>query len=126
MESNFLSTSGLIPLVLFMALVLAASLHGLAASGHFPQPRAAAAATGVAPIVLFGSMVLVIASVIAGLMAALHLVAWYAAIIGGGMSVLAAPLALQWFPDRFVDRSGALVVFGGASAVLAILLIAMA
>jgi hypothetical protein len=30
------------------------------------------------------------------------------------------------FPGRFVDRSGALVVFGGASAMLAILLIGLA
>jgi hypothetical protein len=116
-----LSIETLIPTSLFMALMLAASLHGLAASGHFPR-RYKASASGFGPIALFGSMALIIVCLAAGTLAALHLIPWYAAIIGGGISVLAAPLVLQWFPDGFVDGRGALVAFAGLSAVLAVLL----
>jgi hypothetical protein len=115
------SVNTLIPLILFIALILAASLYGLAASGHFPF-----AAKAIAPAVLFGSMALVIVALAGGILAALCLVPWYAAIIGGGLSVLAAPLLLQWFSDRFVDGRGALIAFAGAGAGLAILLIALA
>jgi hypothetical protein len=115
----------LILLILFMALILAASLYGLAASGHFPRGQKISAC-GVGLVVLFGSMGLVILCLVGGIAAAVRFVPWYAAIIGGGLSVLAAPLVLQWFPDRFVDGSGALVALSGAGAVLAILLIAFA
>ncbi len=119
-----LPTDALIPIVLFMALVLAASLQALAASGHFPRPhRASAWASGFGPIILFGSMALVIVGLAAGTAAALRLIPWYAAIIGGGLSVLAAPLVLQWFPDRFVDGRGSLLAFAAVSVVLALLLI---
>jgi hypothetical protein len=91
----------------FMALVLVASLQGLAASGHFPR-GAKADRSGPGPAVLFrldrtggrrfcgrnnrGPVPL----------------SWYAAVIGGGLCILVAPLVLQFFPDRFVDNSGRL------------------
>ena len=68
-------------------------------------------------------MALVVLGLVGGIVAALRLTSWYAAIIGGGLSLLVAPLVLRWFPDRFVDGPGALLVFAGASTVFALLLI---
>ena len=110
----------LVPLVLLVALIFAAALQGLAVSGHFPRRRKAAA---FGTIVLFGSMALVVLGLVGGIAAALHFVPWYAAIIGGGFALLAAPLVLRWFPDRFVDGRSAPLVFAGASTVFALLLI---
>ncbi|MGO9699132.1 MAG: hypothetical protein ACLPX7_07720 [Xanthobacteraceae bacterium] len=119
-----LSTATVIPFVLFVALILAASLHGLAASGHFPRaPRPSTSKVG--PIILFGSMAVAIAGLASGIVAAVRFVPWYAAIIGGGLSILAAPLVLQRFPDRFVDSRGALLTFAAANVALAIVLIAL-
>ena len=42
--------------------------------------------------------------------------------IGGGAMVLAAPLILRLFPDRFLDGRGALIVFS-AAALFALLMI---
>jgi hypothetical protein len=111
-----------LPTALFVALVLAASLYGLAASGHFPR-SAKAPAPGVDAPVLFGSILVVLACAVAGNTAALPIVPWYVAVIGGGSAILAAPLVLQWFPDRFVDGRGALVAFAAVSVVTALLLI---
>lgn len=121
---SMVALQALIPTLLLTALVLAAAMQGLAASGHFP--RAAQPRSGSGPIVLFGSMALTFASLAGGAAAALRFIPWYAAIIGAGLSVLAAPLLLQWFSDRFVDGRGALLALAGASAVLAMLLIGRA
>jgi hypothetical protein len=112
--------SYLIPLALFVALILAAALQGLAVSGHFPRRRKEVAFEAV---ILFGSMALAVLSLVGGIAAALHFVPWYAAIIGGGFALLAAPLVLPWFPDRFVDGRGAPIAFAGVNAALALLLI---
>jgi hypothetical protein len=77
-------------------------------------------------MILFGSIVLVIVCLAAGTAAALHLIPWYAAIIGGGASILAAPPVLRLFPDRFVDGRSSLVAFAATSTVLAVSLIWMA
>ena len=97
----------LLPTAPFMALVLVASLRGLAASGHFPR-GAKADRSGPGPAVLFGSIALAAVGFAAGTIAALYLSPRYAAVIGGGLSILVAPLVLQFFPDRFVDNSGRL------------------
>jgi hypothetical protein len=54
------------------------------------------------------------------------LIPWYAAVIGGGLAILAAPLVLQNFTDRFVDGRGSLMSFAGAGGLLALLLIWLA
>jgi hypothetical protein len=117
------STEALIALALFMALVLACALQGLAASGHFP--RADQPASGVAPLILFGTIALVALSLAAGSVAALRLLPWYAAVISGGLSVLLAPPVLQAFPDRFVDGRGSLLAFAATGAVLALSLVCL-
>lgn len=110
--------------LLFMALVLGVSLQGLAASGHFPREhRAPVMVTGFGPVILFGSIAVAFICLVAGIVAALRLIPWYAAIIGGGLSVLSAPLVLQWFPDCFVDGRGSAVAFTAVSVVLALILV---
>lgn len=115
------------PLVLFTALILVLSLHGLAASGHFPREyRTAALASGHGTVVLYGSMMLAGLSLLAGLAAAWRVIPWYAAVIGAGGAILIAPLILQKFPDRFVDGRAALLGFAATAVLLAILLLGIA
>jgi hypothetical protein len=112
-----------LPLVLFTMLMLAASLHGLTASGHFPrETRLPAMATGAGRAVLWVTIVTVLACLLVGLLAAWRSIPWYAAVIGGGGGILVAPLVLQWFPDRFVDGKRGLIAFAAAALVLTLLL----
>jgi hypothetical protein len=112
----------LTPLLLFVLLIFAATLHGLAASGHFPL-QGEGAKSRPRRVTLFGSIGLTFLALVAGTIAALRLTSWSVAIIAGGLSLLFAPLALRAFPDRFVDGSGALVVFTTAALAAAAVLI---
>ena len=115
-----------IPLALFTTLLLFVSLHALAASGQFPREhRAPTLMSGGGAIVLYGTIAVALISLLAGLFAAWRLIPWYAAVIGGGLAILAAPLALQQFTDRFVDGRTSLVSFAGAGALLAFLLVCL-
>lgn len=114
------------PLLLFVALVLVLSLHGLAASGHFPREhRAPALASGLGKLVLYGSLAVAALCLLAGLVAAWQLIPWYAAVIGGGGAILIAPLVLQKFPDRFVDGRASLLIFSATAALLTIPLLVL-
>jgi hypothetical protein len=44
----------------------------------------------------------------------------HAAVIGGGLMVLIAPLLLQPLPDSFVDGAGGLLMFAGLGLGLAL------
>jgi len=103
-EHELMLPPKVLPTALFVALVLAASLYGLAASGHFPR-SAKAPAPGVGAPVLFGSIVVVLACAVAGITAALPVVPWYVAVIGGGSAILAAPLVLATVPRPFCRRT---------------------
>lgn len=117
-------TQSLLPLVLFIMLVLVIALGTLAASGHFPREhRGTPLASGFGAAILYGSVLVLILSFAAGLITAWQLIPWYAAVIGGGLSVLTAPLVLQQFSDRFVDGRGAPLSFAAAGATLAIALL---
>jgi hypothetical protein len=119
-----LPNEALIPVVLLTALLLAFALHALAASGQFPREhRTSVLASGLGVVVLYGTIAVAMTSLMAALLAAWRLVPWYAAIIGGGLAILAAPLALQQFPDRFVDGRASLLSFSAAAALLAVLLV---
>jgi hypothetical protein len=110
----------LIPLVLFAILVLMLSLYILTASGQFPhERRAPALASSFGGAILYGTMAVAAVSLATALYAAWRLIPWYEAVIGGGLAILAAPLVLQQFPDRFVDGRGGLLSLAGAAAVLA-------
>src|SRR5437764_7621582 len=115
-----LQREAVVPLVLFVVLMLALSLYGLAASGHFPREhRRPALASGAGPSILYGSTAVAAAALAVGLFAAWRLLPWYALVIGGGGPMLAAPLVLQRFSDPFVDGRSALFVFAGVSLLLA-------
>ena len=113
----------LLIVALFFALVLAAGMHALSASGHFPAPRRSVSLGGVGgSLLLFGSMALVAAALIAGTSATALAVPWPALVLGGGAAILLAPIALQLFSDRFVDGRGALIWLAGAALAAAALL----
>jgi hypothetical protein len=115
-----LSTDAVLPLVLFVALVLALSLHGLAASGQFPREhRAAALRSPPGAMILFGSIAVALICLVAGVGGAWRLLPWYAIVIGAGAAFLAAPMVLRTLPDSVVDGRGALIAFAGAGVVLA-------
>ena len=107
-----------VPLLLFMGLVLAISLLGLTAAGHFPRERGKPS-VHVGASVLFASMAVVAACLLAALVGAWRHIPWYAAIIGGGAMVLFTPLVLRPLPDAFVDGPAALLVFSGLAVLLA-------
>jgi hypothetical protein len=112
-----------LPLLLFMALVLAAALHGLAASGHFPaQHRAPALTSGGGAAILYGTTAIVVVALAAGIVGAWRALPWPAAVIGGGGMLLAAPVVLRMFSDRFVDGRGAPVAFACAAMLATLLL----
>jgi hypothetical protein len=114
----------IVPLALFTMLMLAISLHGLTASGHFPrETRLPAMASGAGLAVLWLTILIVLACLLAGLFAAWRLIPWYAAVIGGGGGILVAPLVLQWFPDRFVDGKRGLISFAAVALLLSLLLL---
>ena len=117
----------LIPLALFTALLLFVSLHVLAASGQFPREhRAAALASGAGAAILYCTIAVACTSLLVAFFAAWRLIPWYAAVICGGLAVLAAPLVLQQFSDRFVDGRGSLITFASASAAMALPLVLLA
>jgi hypothetical protein len=126
-EARMLTIDAILPLVLFTLLMLMLSLHALSASGHFPREhRAAALRSLLGVVILHGTILVGLAALIAGLWAAWRLIPWYAAVIAGGLAILAAPLVLQEFSDSFVDDRRSLLSFAGASVALAIMLLLLA
>lgn len=104
----------------FAGLVMTAALYGLAAAGHFPREhRAAPLRSGAGAAILWGTMAVAVLAAVAGIVLAARVLPWTVAVIAGGGMLLAAPLVLQGFSDRFVDGRGALVVFSAAAVVLA-------
>jgi hypothetical protein len=112
-----------VPLLVFVALMLLASLAALSASGHFPKAsRLPAIAKGFGPAILWMSIAVMATAVVSGAAAAWTLMPWYAVVIGGGGAILLAPLVLQRFPDRIVDGKSALIGFSAGAALFALLL----
>ena len=118
-----MSTSSVLILVLFSAQILLSAMFALAASGHFPskvREQSMRGARGTA--ILFGSIVLGIVSLAAAIAAAATWLPWYALVLGAGAAILFAPLALQRFPDAFVDGYGALATLSAGAAAAAALI----
>ena len=105
---------------LFAAVTLLLALYTLTASGHFPRPARGGACIN--PAVLWGSLVIALASLAVALFAAWRLVPWYAAVVGGGLAILLAPLVLQKCSNRFVDGTASLMIFSGTAAAVSIIL----
>ena len=107
-------------LALFAATVLAVALYALAVSAHFPaEHRRATLRDGLGGSILWGTIAVAILAASTAVMSALWRLPGYAAVIAGGLAVLAAPIVLQAFGDDFVDGRRGLVVFAGLAAVLA-------
>lgn len=107
-------------LLLFMALVLIICLFIVIAAGHFPsEHRSEAFRTPVGVSVLWSTIILQIAAT--GLAAYFAFVSlpWYAAVIGGGLMALIAPLLLQPLPDSIVNGRAILLLMTLASGALA-------
>jgi hypothetical protein len=110
-------------LALFMAAVELLALYGISVSGHFPaEVRTAALKSGIGALTLWTTLVAAVVAAILVFAVALGKLPWTSMVIGGGAMLLAAPLLLRVFPDRFVDGLAALVVFaaGGVAAALAL------
>jgi hypothetical protein len=112
------------PLMVFATLLLASALLALSASGHFPLRSGAVRYPG--RLALGVSMLAGASATATGLITAWRHLPWPPAVIAGGLAVLAAPLVLQTFSDRFVDGSGSLVTFAGGTVVLAAILLVLA
>src|SRR5690242_7724955 len=126
-RTRMVTTNTILPLVVFTLLIFVLSLHGLSASGHFPREhRAAVLRSPLGVVILYGSILVALTALIAGLWAAWRLIPWYAAVIAGGLAILAAPLVLQEFSDSFVDDHRPLLSFAGASVALTIILLLFA
>jgi hypothetical protein len=98
-------------------------MYALAASGHFPREhRGKPFTTAAGGVLLFGTIAISLACAAAGVYFVQARVPWYAAIIGGGAVVLAAPLLLQLFSDEFVDGRASLLVFSAVAACMAVLM----
>jgi hypothetical protein len=99
-------------LALFMALLLAVSMLALTASGHFPKEhRSPSLNSAMGGLILFGSIALALVCLVLGIFFVQMSVPWYAAVIGGGIMVLATPLLLRPFPDSFVNGRASLLTF---------------
>jgi hypothetical protein len=110
----------ILPLAFVTLLMLAAALHGLAALGHFPRSTRQQALRGVGgSIVLWGSIIVVVGSILVAIAATWWLIPWYAAVIGAGIAILTAPLLLQNFSDEFVDGRNALLCFAALALAFA-------
>lgn len=119
-----MSLKFMFPLFVLMADLLVISLLGLAAAGHFPHEHRRPVLRGkFGSAVLFGSVTVTCMCFVVAILFAWAQIPWYAVIIGCGASLLAAPLLLQLFPDRFVDGIAALLTFSGATVVLTLILV---
>jgi asparagine N-glycosylation enzyme membrane subunit Stt3 len=109
-------------LTVFMALVLVLSLYALTVSGHFPaEHRAPSLTTPVGKLLLWGTLGLCAVLVLLLIQFAWRHVPLYAAVIGGGAMLLAAPLLLHPLPDSFVNGRLGLLVFAGLALCLVLI-----
>jgi hypothetical protein len=101
-----------VELLLFMLAVGLLALYGLTFSGHFPAEfRAPELKTANGAIVLWTTLATACLAAIIVLGLALLTLPWSAIIIGAGAMLLAAPLLLRPFPDRFVNGRAGLIAF---------------
>jgi hypothetical protein len=110
-------------LSLYIISVAFLALYGLTVSGHFPaELRAPQLKTGIGAAILWTTLAAacLAAIIVAGVApTVLH---WTEIIIGGGAMLLAAPLLLRLFPNRFVDGSGGLVALAAGAILVALML----
>jgi len=99
-------------LLAFAVTMMGAALYVLTAAGHFPRShRLEHMRSGLGAATLWGTMPITALAVFGASMVAWRdiPIAW--AVIAGSLSVLVAPLVLQWFSDAIVDGIGGLIGF---------------
>ena len=107
-------------LALFSTLVLVIAVFGLSLSGHFPAEHRKPGMQGpLGRLILVGCIITVALSASIAIGLALGRLPPPAAIIGGGLALLAAPLVLQRLPDAFVDGRRGLLTLAALAAALA-------
>ncbi len=111
-----------IALAFFFAMVLAVTLYGLVLSARFPaEHRRPSLRHGSGAVVLWGTVVVVAVAALLAARFGLTALPGYAAVLSGGLAILAAPLALKPLPDSFIDGRGGLIALAAVAAGLAIL-----
>jgi hypothetical protein len=106
----------------FIGLVLAITLYGLALSIHFPsEHRRPSLKGGLGSVVLWGTTAIVIAAAVLAVRLVFAALPLYVAVIAGGAAVLVAPPLLKPLPDRLIDDRGGLMLFAGLAALLALI-----
>jgi hypothetical protein len=110
-------------LSLYAVSVALLALYGLTVSGHFPaELRAQRLKTGAGAAILWITLAAACLATITVVWVATAVLHWTAIVIAGGAMLLAAPLLLRLFPDRFVDGLVALVAFAAGAVVAALIL----
>ena len=111
-------------LTLFMVSVGLLALYGLAWSGHFPADyRSDEFKTTSGAGMHWGTLVTAVTAACLVGDAAIQVLPWPAMIVGGGSMLLAAPLLLQLFSDRFVNSVSALTSFAGSALAVAVIFV---
>jgi len=107
-----------------MGGVLVVFIFIVTVSTHFPAGhRVQALRRTAGTALIFCSSALVAMTAITGLVLAYHAIPWYAAVIGGGAMILAAPYTLHPLSDDFVNGPRALIVLSALA--LAIMLVTL-
>ena len=110
-------------LSLYTVSVALLALYGLTVSGHFPaEVRAPHLKTGAGAAILWVTLAAACLAAIMVAWVASAVLHWTAVIIAGGAMLLAAPLLLRLFPDRFVDGLSGLVVFAAGAVAVALIM----
>ena len=116
-----MSLPSLSPLLLLMATALVSCMFVVVVAGHFPvQSRAEKFTTLSGLLVLWGSICVVVISSLGTVYFSAMALPLYATIIGGGLMVLAAPLAVQPFSNHIVDSKQVLLALAAVSLALCI------
>jgi hypothetical protein len=110
-------------LSLYIVGVALLALYGLTVSGHFPaELRAPQLKTGAGAAILWVTLAAACLAAIMIAWVACPVLHWTAMVIAGGAMLLAAPLLLRLFPDRFVDGLGGLAAFAAGAVATALTL----
>ena len=105
---------------LFAAAVLALAAYALAVSAHFPREHRRDSLRGIAgTLILWGTVTVAAISAGVAIHTAVTGLPAHAAILAGGVAVLAAPLILKPLPDGLIDEGTGLLLFAGLAAGLA-------
>ena len=109
-------------LAFYMITVELLALYGLAFSGHFPAEfRSAELRSGAGAMLFWATLGAAVPVAIVAGGIALRVLSWPAIVIGGGAVLLAAPLLLRTFPDRFVNGLAGLATFATSALGAAVL-----